>query len=72
MAEGSVVSSSTGPAGTGENYSLDTEDKMAAALSAALASRAAAEADVVEVGGDWIGRGNLPVNGGVYSCERMP
>lgn len=72
MADGSVVSSSTGPAGTGENHSLDTEEKMAATLSAALASRAAAEADVVEVGGDLIGRGNLSVNGGVHSCERIP
>lgn len=48
---GSVLSSSSaGGGGTvGWTQSLDTEEKVAAALSAALASRATAEADAVEV-----------------------
>lgn len=48
---GSVISSSSagGDGTAGWSQSLDTEEKVAAALSAALASRATAEADAVEV-----------------------
>eukprot|EP00903_Cladosiphon_okamuranus_P014428 g13389.t1 len=51
-AEGSVISSSSagGDGSAGWSQSLDTEEKIAAAMSAALASRATAEADAVEAG----------------------
>lgn len=45
-----LSSSSAGGDGTaGWSQSLDTEEKVAAALAAALASRATAEGDAVEV-----------------------